>query len=65
MQAFTGVMFNESSDNYELWLGGKLAETIKKRVYDQKISETHKRWLLKYKTIILARALNEKENQNE
>jgi len=55
----TGVRFNESKDSYELWLGGKLAETIKKSVYDQKMSETHRRWLLSYKTIISARAFND------
>jgi len=59
MLEFTGVKFNESYDAYELWLNGKLAETIKKSIYDQRISEIHKKWLLKYKTIISVRAFNE------
>ena len=56
---FTGVKFNEATWNYEFWIRGKLAEIVQKEVYIQNWSDVHKSWLMKYKTIITARALNE------
>ena len=48
---FTGVKFNDATNNYELWIDGKLAETVSKKVYDTDNSKVHTKWLKSYKTL--------------
>ena len=48
---FTGVKYNDAHDTYELWVDGKVAETVKKKVYDTKMSSIQKKWMQKYKTL--------------